>query len=35
VLGEPVPAAKTRDGWTIRLGEPATTWYVVTVSRAA
>jgi hypothetical protein len=30
-----LPAAKTRDGWTIRLGEPATTWYVVTVGRAA
>ena len=33
-LGEPIPAAKTRDGWTITLGEPATTWYVVTVGRA-
>jgi hypothetical protein len=33
-LGEPMPAAKSRDGWTITLGKPATTWYVVTVGRA-
>lgn len=32
-IGAPRAAAKTAAGWEFRIGEPATTWYVVTVSR--
>ncbi len=32
-LGEPIVAAKTTRGWEISVGDPATTWYLVTVSR--
>ena len=32
-LGEPIVAAKTMRGWEISVGDPATTWYLVTVSR--
>jgi hypothetical protein len=32
-LGEPIAAAKTMRGWEISVGDPATTWYLVAVSR--
>ena len=32
-LRDPVEAAKTMRGWEIPVGDPATTWYLVTVSR--
>jgi hypothetical protein len=32
-LGEAIAAAKTMRGWEIPVGDPATTWYLVTVSR--
>lgn len=30
-IGAPIPAKKTADGWIVPLGDPVTTWYVVTV----
>ena len=32
-IGKPVPAKKTAAGWALPLGEPVTTWYVVSVRR--
>lgn len=32
-LGEPIPAKKTAGGWALAIGEPPTTWYVITVGR--
>lgn len=32
-IGDSLPARKSADGWTLSLGEPATTWYVITVER--
>lgn len=32
-LGEPIAAKKGADGWTFAIGDPVTTWYVVTVQR--
>jgi hypothetical protein len=28
-LGAAIPAKKTADGWSIALGNPVTTWYVL------
>ena len=33
VLGEAILAKKTADGWTFSIGDPVTTWYVVSVQR--
>jgi hypothetical protein len=30
-IGDPIIAKRTRDGWEIEIGEPATTWYEVMV----
>lgn len=30
-IGNPIPARKNRDGWVLPVGNPATTWYVVSV----
>jgi len=32
-IGDGIPARKTADEWVIPIGEPATTWYVVSVRR--
>jgi hypothetical protein len=32
-LGEPVQAKKTAGGWAFPVGDPATTWYVISVRR--
>jgi len=32
-IGKPIPAKKTAEGWALPLGEPVTTWYVVSVRR--
>jgi hypothetical protein len=32
-LGKPIPANKTDAGWTIPVGDPATTWYEIVVER--
>jgi hypothetical protein len=32
-LGDPTIAKKTAEGWTLTLGAPVTTWYVITVKR--
>jgi hypothetical protein len=32
-LGAAIPAKKTADGWSIALGNPVTTWYVLEVKR--
>jgi hypothetical protein len=32
-IGQPIEGKKTAGGWTIRIGDPATTWYVITVRR--
>ncbi len=32
-IGEPIVARKTAAGWTLPIGSPVTTWYVVTVKR--
>jgi hypothetical protein len=32
-LGAAISATKTADGWSFALGDPATTWYVITVGR--
>jgi hypothetical protein len=32
-FGEPLQGKKTAEGWSIGVGEPPTTWYVVTVKR--
>ncbi|MBZ5623543.1 MAG: hypothetical protein LAQ69_33195, partial [Acidobacteriia bacterium] len=32
-LGEAAPAKKTPEGWAFAIGDPATTWYVVTIRR--
>ena len=34
-IGKPINARRTRDGWEIEIGEPASTWYEVTVERAS
>jgi hypothetical protein len=31
--GKAAPASKTREAWSFQIGEPVTTWYVVTVAR--
>ena len=31
LMGQPIPARKTADGWEVALGEPVTTWYEITV----
>jgi hypothetical protein len=33
-LGEPIPATRTRAGWEIAIGNPATTWYEIAVKHA-
>ena len=30
-IGDEVTGRKTADGWALSIGEPATTWYVITV----
>jgi len=30
-LGEPIPGKRTPGGWTLAIGDPVTTWYVITV----
>ena len=32
-LGEPIPAKKTATGWTLPVGTPVTTWYLISVKR--
>ena len=32
-IGEPIPARKTASGWILPIGNPVTTWYVVSVKR--
>lgn len=32
-IGEPIPATKTPAGWVLPIGNPVTTWYVVSVKR--
>jgi len=32
-LGQPISAKKTDDGWTFPIGNPVTTWYVISVQR--
>ncbi len=32
-IGSPISAKKTADGWEIPIGNPVTTWYVLSVSR--
>lgn len=32
-IGEPIPAKRTTEGWAFPIGEPATTWYIVTIGR--
>ena len=32
-IGEPIQAKKTADGWALPVGDPVTTWYVVSVRR--
>ncbi|HPA20959.1 MAG TPA: hypothetical protein PLU30_24635 [Verrucomicrobiae bacterium] len=32
-LGPPIPATRSTDGWSLPLGSPPATWYVVTVQR--
>jgi len=29
-IGDPIAAKKTAEGWALRLGDPVTTWYVIT-----
>jgi hypothetical protein len=31
--GAEIQAKKTEDGWTLPIGEPVTTWYVISVRR--
>src|SRR5262245_9287329 len=33
-IGKPILAQKIKDGWEIEVGDPATTWYEVTVRKA-
>ncbi len=33
-IGKPVNAKRTKDGWEIEIGEPASTWYEVTVRQS-
>jgi hypothetical protein len=32
-IGAPIAGTKTKEGWAIAIGEPVTTWYVVSVKR--
>jgi hypothetical protein len=32
-IGEPIPAKRNTEGWAFPIGEPATTWYMVTIGR--
>jgi hypothetical protein len=32
-MRDPIQAEKTDAGWTITVGDPATTWYLINVSR--
>ena len=32
-IGEPIPAKKTADGWVFPIGDPVTTWYLISVQR--
>jgi len=32
-MGSPMVAKKTADGWTLPIGDPVTTWYVISVER--
>jgi hypothetical protein len=32
-IGEPIPAKRNTEGWAFPIGEPATTWYIVTIGR--
>ncbi len=32
-VGDPAPARKTPGGWVFSIGDPVTTWYVITVAR--
>ena len=32
-MGQPVPLSRVADGWSMSLGQPATTWYVITIMR--
>lgn len=32
-MGKPIAATKTIGGWSVRLGNPVTTWYVISVKR--
>jgi hypothetical protein len=32
-IGTPIAARKTADGWTVPIGDPVTTWYVIEVKR--
>jgi hypothetical protein len=34
LLGKPTVAERAADGWRVRLGEPATTWYLLCVEHA-
>jgi len=33
-LGQPIALERVADGWVLELGQPATTWFVLTVSRS-
>jgi len=32
-IGQPIQAQKTPAGWTLPIGTPVTTWYVISVQR--
>jgi hypothetical protein len=32
-IGAPIAGTKTKEGWAIAIGEPVTTWYVISVKR--
>jgi hypothetical protein len=32
-IGAPIPATRSEKGWTLRVGSPATTWYLIVVKR--
>ncbi len=32
-IGKAIPAEKTVDGWTLRVGDPVTPWYIISVER--
>jgi len=32
-IGAPIPATKSEKGWTLRVGSPVTTWYLIAVKR--